>query len=278
VIVPDFPELFEDFRNKQFPLLWRGSRDGFTVEDFHSRCDGRPNTLTVILESDRSIFGGFSPVTWDSTRKWKVDPSLKSFLFTLRNPYSVPARQFALKAEKKDRAIYCSSTYGPDFGDIQVFDHCRVPGEGSRCFSNCGLNLPSAKSCLHSGPESLSWQPASRVQFRGVAHRISQSRSVPHFEYRASARRLQLLEEFRTDVVEGIKVHPQPNPCVCPVPRDRLRPCEICPSSASSRRSPMADSRTGTSTQTSANGACPPDRGRHGGPRRGDRCRFSDDR
>jgi hypothetical protein len=47
-IVPDFPKLFDDFKTKQFTLLWRGSRDGFGAEDFqpplrrapeHSDCD-----------------------------------------------------------------------------------------------------------------------------------------------------------------------------------------------------------------------------------------------
>jgi hypothetical protein len=47
VIVPDSPKLFEDFKKKQFTLLWCGSRDGFGCKDFHIRCDGHPNTLTV---------------------------------------------------------------------------------------------------------------------------------------------------------------------------------------------------------------------------------------
>jgi hypothetical protein len=108
-IVPEFPKHFKDFKEKQFTLLWRGSRDGFGAGDFHRRCDGRPNTLTVILDTNGNIFGGFTPVAWES-RPWngnydsennclKADPSLKSFIFTLKNPYNVRARRFALKAE-----------------------------------------------------------------------------------------------------------------------------------------------------------------------------------
>jgi hypothetical protein len=51
-IVLDFSKLFEDFKRKQFTLLWRGSRDGFRVRDFHSRCDGHPDTLTAILDTE----------------------------------------------------------------------------------------------------------------------------------------------------------------------------------------------------------------------------------
>jgi hypothetical protein len=49
-----------------------------------------------------SGFGGFSPVEWENECSFKADASLKSFLFALKNPHNVPARRFALKAEKKD--------------------------------------------------------------------------------------------------------------------------------------------------------------------------------
>jgi hypothetical protein len=132
-IVPDFPKLFEDFKEKQFTLLWRGSRDGFGTRDFHRRCDGHANTLTVILDTDGNIFGGFNPLEWESriakseydwSNLWKADPSLKSFLFTLKNPHNFPARRFALKAEMKNKAVSCDSWCGPDFFDISVSNYC----------------------------------------------------------------------------------------------------------------------------------------------------------
>jgi hypothetical protein len=132
-IVPDFPKLFEDFKEKQFTLLWRGSRDGFGADAFHSRCDGHPNTLTVILDTKGNIFGGFTPVKWDSSdhrrAKNKADPSLKSFLFTLKNPHKVSARRFALKAEEKDEAIVCNYEWGPHFYDIGVSNNCNGNAE-----------------------------------------------------------------------------------------------------------------------------------------------------
>jgi hypothetical protein len=67
-------------------------------------------------------------VEWESNRwgKNKADNSLKNFLFTLKNPHSIPARRFALKAEMKQQAIYCDSKYGPDFNDIRVSDNCNA--------------------------------------------------------------------------------------------------------------------------------------------------------
>jgi hypothetical protein len=148
-IVPDFPKLFEEFKQKQFTLLCRGSRDGFDPNGFHSRCNGHPNTLTVILDTDGNIFGGFTPVEWES-REWegdgcnctKADPSLKSFLFTLRNPHNIPPRRFALKAEKKDEAIFCCSNCGLHFVDIVVFNSCAANtyGFGRRYTNDTGLD------------------------------------------------------------------------------------------------------------------------------------------
>jgi hypothetical protein len=128
LIIADFPPLFAEFRGKRFTLLWRGSRDGFRGRDFHGRCDGHGNTLTLIEDTAGNIFGGFTPVEWESPQrsKSKADPSLKSFLFTLKNPHNVPARKFALKTEKKDDAIYCESSYGPHFWDLRVLDNCNA--------------------------------------------------------------------------------------------------------------------------------------------------------
>jgi hypothetical protein len=136
VIISDFPEIFAEFSGKQFSLLWRGSRDGFDAKQFHSLCDGRANTLTVIEDTDGNIFGGFTPLEWESRKwngksgkednRWKADESLKSFVFTLKNPQNVPARRFSLRPEKKFGAIVCSSERGPHFYVIRIWDNCNV--------------------------------------------------------------------------------------------------------------------------------------------------------
>jgi hypothetical protein len=139
-IVPGFPKIFNEFREKNFTLLWRGSRDGFGALDFHDRCDGHPNTLTVISDTKGNIFGGFTPVKWDSRPGYKADPSLKSFLFTLKNPHNVSARRFALKAEKKDEAIICYSGCGPHFGDIGVSGNCNANTDSCTSLGNWYTN------------------------------------------------------------------------------------------------------------------------------------------
>jgi hypothetical protein len=67
-VVSSFPPLFDEFRGKRFVLLWRGSRDGFCAKDFHGRCDGHANTLTLILDMGGNVLGGFTPLQWESPR------------------------------------------------------------------------------------------------------------------------------------------------------------------------------------------------------------------
>jgi hypothetical protein len=133
LIVTEYPPLFEEFRMKRWALLWRGSRDGFTAQEFHRRCDGHANTLTLILDTDGNVFGGFTPVEWESDRygKFKGDDSLRSFLFTLKNPHGVPPRKFALQNDMKEYAIICT------------YDYCALFGKGIGVSNNCNTNRDS---------------------------------------------------------------------------------------------------------------------------------------
>jgi hypothetical protein len=146
--VREYPLLFEEFRTKRWVLLWRGSRDGFTAGEFHRRCDGHANTLTLILDTDGNMFGGFTPVEWESpTReKPKGDDSLRSFLFTLRNPHGVPPRKFALKKEKKWSAIGCDSRCCAIFGDcdIGISDNCNTTTSITRIGTRWGSDTTYA--------------------------------------------------------------------------------------------------------------------------------------
>jgi hypothetical protein len=62
LIGSEYPSLFEEFRATHFNLLWRGSRDGFTAREFHRRCDGRANTLTLILGTEENVFDDFTSI------------------------------------------------------------------------------------------------------------------------------------------------------------------------------------------------------------------------
>jgi hypothetical protein len=117
--------VFEEFEGKQWRLLYRGSRDGFGASNFHSKCDGESNTVTIILTTKDFIFGGFSSLTWDSSNQWKVDNARKGFVFSVRNPHNIADKKFSLT--NPTYTIYCSSSCGPRFGfgdDIYVGNDC----------------------------------------------------------------------------------------------------------------------------------------------------------
>ena len=44
-------------------LCWRGSKDGWAALTFHSLCDGKGPTVTII-KVNQNIFGGYASVSW----------------------------------------------------------------------------------------------------------------------------------------------------------------------------------------------------------------------
>jgi hypothetical protein len=74
-------------------LLYRGTRDGFSANSFHLKCDGHLATLTILKASGTSyIFGGFTSQAWQSPTpaRVKADPSV--FLFSLTNKNNQPSK------------------------------------------------------------------------------------------------------------------------------------------------------------------------------------------
>jgi hypothetical protein len=123
-IINDFPGILNEFKDQEWTLLYRGSRYGFRSSDFHAKCDNRSNTLMLIETTKGFIFGGFIPVSWDSSSQWKSDNTKKSFVFTLKNPSNSESRKFLIS--NTSDAIYCYWSYGLGFG------------------SDCDVDIPSS--------------------------------------------------------------------------------------------------------------------------------------
>jgi hypothetical protein len=60
--------------------------------------DGHANTLTLMKDANRNIFGGFPPLRKESGDTDKVVASLRSFTFTMKNLLNVAARMFDFDA------------------------------------------------------------------------------------------------------------------------------------------------------------------------------------
>jgi hypothetical protein len=116
-------------------LLYRASRDGFTASAFHSKCDGKANTVTIIKTNSNYVFGGYTAAKWGANNDYtQVDSS--AFLFSLRRNGTSNNHKFQII--KAESAIFGWSVYGPTFGggfDIYIKDRSNIHA-GS--YSNLG--------------------------------------------------------------------------------------------------------------------------------------------
>jgi hypothetical protein len=119
-IISSIPDIFSVFGAERLKLLYRASRDGFETSAFHDRCNGHSNTVTLVSSSKGWIFGGYTPLPWSSREGASSDPSLRSCIFTIKNPHNLAPRIFKLK--QQENAIYNHLKYGPRFGDGMAAD------------------------------------------------------------------------------------------------------------------------------------------------------------
>lgn len=139
-----FAELLGFIFGQKSELLYRASRDGFTSNAFHTKCDGKAKTLTIVKSSQNdSVFGGYTTCAWDISEKFKS--GYNDFLFSFKNTHNKPIR-----LDKKLNvcsSIYCSRSCGPIFGDAKGLD-LKI-GDSSNTsltsFSNLGVSFPHPK-------------------------------------------------------------------------------------------------------------------------------------
>jgi hypothetical protein len=93
-------------------LLYRATRDGFTGLSFHSKCDGKANTVTIIKTDGDYVFGGFTSVEWKSVIGYIADTN--AFIFSLRRNGISNFYKFLI-VDASD-AIFGNPLYGPAFG------------------------------------------------------------------------------------------------------------------------------------------------------------------
>ena len=88
-------------------LLFRKTRDGSSIKDFHNKCDNKGTTIVFIETTKGYKFGGYTELQWDNSGKYKKDKSTFIFSFNKKQKYI---------AIKDSNSIYCSSSEGPRFG------------------------------------------------------------------------------------------------------------------------------------------------------------------
>ena len=97
---------------KKMELIYRGSRDSMTSNNFHNKCDNKGPTITL-YKNEKSIFGGFSPISWSTDGNWHA--SQDCFIFSLVNIYNSEPIKFPVKNMDQYSVLH-GSGYGPIFG------------------------------------------------------------------------------------------------------------------------------------------------------------------
>ena len=113
----------------KYTLLFRASKDGYRASNFHSKCDGKSNTVTLVETTTGRRFGGFTDAQWDQSSSYKTGSN--GFIFSLDNNeiYYNKDNQYN---------IYCNSSYGPTFGGGNDFYICDSCNSSNSSYDNSG--------------------------------------------------------------------------------------------------------------------------------------------
>ena len=95
---------------KKFELLYQSSIDGLGAENFHKKCDGKKNTIVLVISDNNRIFGGFTELEWDSYSEYKEGN--KGFIFSINDN--------KIYYNRSKYTIYCKSDSQPTIGDFII--------------------------------------------------------------------------------------------------------------------------------------------------------------
>ncbi len=104
--------LYEMIGKRVRRLLYRATRDGFKVSAFHSRCDGKANTITIIKNNLNYVFGGYASSAWHSNNA-EISDSY-AFIISLRRAGISKLEKY--RVTTITHALTGYSTQGPTFG------------------------------------------------------------------------------------------------------------------------------------------------------------------
>ena len=111
----------EKFPGSRYKLLYKGSRDGDSANDFHSRCDDAEKTLVIVEDNYGNRFGGFTTQDWGGQYLQKKDDDAFIFSVDKNKIYDVIPEQ---------NAIGCYPNFGPVFFgcQIRIYDNFLTKG------------------------------------------------------------------------------------------------------------------------------------------------------
>ncbi|KAJ6240032.1 pep-cterm sorting domain-containing protein [Anaeramoeba flamelloides] len=103
--------------NSNLQRRFNSRTDGWKYQTFHQQCDNKGKSIVLIKLKNKSLFGGFAAIDWDSTNRWKQSTGNKSFLFSLISldpNFKEPLKMHVYQNQYCE--LYCSPNDGPVFG------------------------------------------------------------------------------------------------------------------------------------------------------------------
>ena len=114
-------KVLEKWTKKKWKIQYRGSRDGFTAQKFHSLCDNKGEALFIAEDINGYIFGGYTKIGWKSSETGVNDQN--AFIFTLTNPHNIPPTKYSFNNNRQygSYAVNDLSSYMPTFGSQDIY-------------------------------------------------------------------------------------------------------------------------------------------------------------
>ncbi|PFX22725.1 Fibropellin-1 [Stylophora pistillata] len=123
-------------KTSRWLLCHRASTHGWAASTFHTRCDNKDHTVTII-KNGQYVFGGYTDIPWDSSPHGSYGTTTNAFIFSLRNKEEL--RPFKSMVLQKKYAIFRALGYGPTFGDghdIHISDNANRNDRSYTKFAN----------------------------------------------------------------------------------------------------------------------------------------------
>ena len=109
-----FEEIKKDLVSiNNIKLIYRATKDGDSITEFHSKCDNIKNTLMIIQTTSGHKFGGFTSTGWNSERGKDIyDQKAFCFSINLNKIYNIKKPEYALHIQSLDgRPSFGSNKY-----------------------------------------------------------------------------------------------------------------------------------------------------------------------
>ncbi|CAF3659459.1 unnamed protein product [Rotaria sordida] len=142
--------------NQRWELIYKATRDGFDADIFHSRCNNKGPTMTIIQSNNNYLFGGYTTIPWTSDGSYKNDTT--AFLFTLTNPHNLPPTKYLINPGNAGNAVYHNSGYGPTFGtghDIHLANYSNSNNSSFTNFNHGYLDTTGKRNNTFTGARNF---------------------------------------------------------------------------------------------------------------------------